>query len=465
MSQSIGEFIKDKVYPVIDAVDKGLLDHLHPKTQHAAKDYYVLDCPACRQDRAFYYPGRAGIQCNRKENCKSPYTSLWDAIALVEPEPRAIVEALCRAAAVDPPDRRDQRNGQSQAPGASAPARPSLSVGQAIFHVTQGLAKQHKHVLDQFQQARGYTDEVMAQLKLGVFTTNAEVLNMLSNLGISKEQAREKAIITYEDDTPDKVWSGMEGRVIGYWPHPDGDVRIWGRLPVGSGEPKKNPKYRFSPRSCKDIPYLFRSRQSSILVCVEGTLDAWALQLLGIWGAAIGQASINGAQAAYLASKGITEAAHMVDGDRAGWEGALSSIREAEAVGITLSIITLGQGQDDADAMRVAGRGDELRSLVESRMNAGEYLAHFCAGLLAKSPPDLRGVGKIRHTAKGLGPVSLRKWRDYSQSLGLFPEERTEAIQSLNHLLSAGLSIDEGIALVKRRTGYQISITKEASHG
>lgn len=462
MKQSITDFIKDAVYPKLDAVDRGLLNHLHPK-KLSANGSYVLDCPACGKDRAFYYPFRSGIQCNRKDNCPSPYTPLWDALAQNGMSNGDIVKTLCESAGVEPPDNRD--NEAKQQSRAANGGRPPLTTGQAIILVTQQLAQRNKGILDEFQQSRGYTNEVMATLRLGVFTNNDEVLSLLQAHGVTREQARSIGIVSFEDETPSSVWSGMEGRVIGYWPHPDGEARIWGRIPSGQGEARSNPKYRFSPKSSKDIPYLFKQRQKSILVCVEGTLDAWALQLIKVWGCAIGQASINSAQAAYLASQGITEAAHMVDGDHAGYEGALSSIREAEAVGITLSIIALGRGMDDADAMRTAGREDALKALINSRMNAGEYMARYCASLLDQPLPDLRRIAKIRAIANGLTTASKRKWLDFSQSLGIAADEESDALRALSHLVSGGLTFEEASGVIRRRTGYQITITKDAAHG
>lgn len=461
MTQSIGDFIKATVYPRLDAVDRGLLNHLRPKAM-SANGSYVLDCPMCKKDRAYYYPYRSGIQCNRKENCKSPYTSIWDALAENDMSNQEILRALCEAVGVEPPDNRQSE----QRPTSNQPSgRPPLTTGKAIVHVTQLLAARNKPILDAFQKARGYSDAVMAELKLGVFTTNDEVLSLLHSFGVSKEDARAKGIVCFNDATPDEIWSGMEGRVIGYWPHPDGEARIWGRLPVGPGVPRSNPKYRFSPLSSKDIPYLFKKRQKTILICVEGTLDAWALQLIGAWGAAIGQSSINSAQALYLSSQGVTEAAQMVDGDHAGYQGALSSIRETEAVGITLSIITLGQGMDDADAMRTSGREDELRQLIENRVNAGEYLARYCASLLEQPVPDLRAIARVKSIAKGLTPVSARRWLDFSSSLGIAVDEEAEAVRILGSLVSAGMSVAQAIPLVQRRTGFLFTITKDAIHG
>lgn len=458
MNNSITEFFKAEVYPRLDAVESGLLNYLKPRAM-SSNGSYVLECPACGEAEAFYYPFRTGISCNRKKGCPSPFTSLWDALANHGMANKDIVTSLCKAVGVEPPSNRQNDN----RPGQASP-RTALSPGRAIIQVTQHLAAQNPEILAKFQQARGYSDTDMKEMKFGVYTTVAEVHGLLASVGISKEVARDKGYLSFDDDKPDLLRSGMEGRIVGYWPHSDGDARLWGRIPVGPGT-KVNPKYRFSKFSSKDTPYLFSKRRNSVLVCVEGTLDAWALQLLEQWGCAIGQSSINSAQAAYIASQGITEVAHMVDGDHAGYEGALSSIRACEAVGITLGVITLGAGMDDADAMRKAGNGELLKSLIVKRINAGEYLARYCAAQLEQPTPDLRSVARIRHTAEFLTPASKRRWIDFSKSLGIHIDEDVEAIRVLAGLLSSGFSISEGLSFIQRQKGIIISITKEALNG
>lgn len=461
----IGDFIRDEVYPKINAVEEGLLDHLNP-SHRKGNGSYELNCPQCGQRRAYYYEGHSVVQCNRKENCLESPTTLWDVLAKQQKTNAEIIKLLCAAAGVKPPER-EPRSGHS-APGASsaasANAAPTISPGKAIVKVTQQLALSNKKILDEFQSARGYTDEDMAAMRLGVFTTAKEVLTLLEALGIPKETAREKGYIGYDDSKPDFLWNVMDGRVVGYWPHEDGDVRLWGRIPVGNSTDKVK-KYRFANSLIKDIPYLFNRRHGRFPICVEGTLDAWALQLLDHWGTAIGQAHINDAQAAYLASKGVTEAAHMVDGDGAGYGGALQSIRACEAVGITLSIIVLGAGMDDADAMRRAGRGKQLSELIASRINAGEYLARHCQAALMQSPPNIRAIAQARAIAQFLTPVSARCWEDWSRSLGVFIDEEQEALRILGGLIIGGMPVGECLDLVKRMTGYSISIHKEETVG
>ena len=46
--QSITEFLHEKVYPEIDAVAEGLLDHLKP-TKLQSSGSYRLECPACNK--------------------------------------------------------------------------------------------------------------------------------------------------------------------------------------------------------------------------------------------------------------------------------------------------------------------------------------------------------------------------------------------------------------------------------
>lgn len=462
MSSGISEFLKDNVYPDLDAVDAGLLDHLKPRSQ--SNGSYQLVCPTCGENRAFYYVGSAIIKCNRRNECKIP-TSLWDVLSKTGVSPRDIIKRLCDAAGVTPPEYRPARRSHSSSDKNSpTPAHngvPQVTAGKAIIRVTQELAAANPDLLARIQAARGYSDADMASMRFGVYTTAKEVLSRLEALGISKELARSKGYIGYDDSNPDHLWDVMDGRVVGYWPHEDGDVRLWGRIPTGSGNATTK-KYRFSKSLVKDIPYLFSKRQGPFPITVEGVLDAWSLQLMDYWGIAIGQASINPAQALYMASRGVTEAAHMVDGDAAGYDGALASIRACEPVGITLSIIVLGSGMDDADEMRRQDRVTELKDLIDARMNAGTYLAHYCAGLLAKPSPDTRGLARVRSIARQLTPVSARCWEDYARSLGVYVDEETESVRVLGSLVNAGLPLSESLALVKRQTGYTITIQREA---
>lgn len=460
-AKGIGEFIRDKVYPELNAVEAGLLDHLRP-SHRKGTGAYEMNCPQCGQRRAYYYEGHSVVQCNRRDGCKSSPTSLWDVLAKQQKTNAEIVKLLCAAAGVTPPEREPRTGTPSSEPAANS--APSMSPGKAIVKVTQQLAQTNKQLLDEFQAARGYTADDMAAMRLGVFTTAKEVLTLLEGLGVSKETAREKGYIGYDDSKPDFLWNVMDGRVVGYWPHEDGDVRIWGRIPVGSGTDKVK-KYRFSNSLIKDIPYLFNRRHGRFPICVEGTLDAWALQLLDHWGNAIGQAHINDAQAAYLLSKGVTEAAHMVDGDGAGYTGALQSIRACESVGITLSIIVLGAGMDDADAMRRAGRGKQLADLIDSRMNAGEYLARYCQAAMMQTPPNLRAITQARAIATSLTPISARCWEDWSRSLGIHVNEQEEAIRVLGGLVNGGTPVSQSLELVRRLTGFSISIQKEETVG
>lgn len=458
MSSTISDFVKEKVYPAIDAVEAGLLNSLHPAPL-SSNGSYKLVCPKCGENEGFYYPGRAYIQCNRKIECGDG-TSIWDVLVKDGMKNGEILALLCDKARVDPPDNRNKSDN-----GSGGSTRQSvLAPGRAIMQVTQRLAAQNPKILAAFQTARGYSDDVMKEMRLGVYTTAEEVLKELNALGITKEIAAEKGYIGFDANDKNRIWSGMAGRVVGYWPHPDGDIRLWGRLPAGKGD-KQNPKYRFSDGLKKDIPYLFSKRQPTVLVAVEGTIDAWALQIEKQWGCGIGQASINSAQAAFFVSQGIEEVAHFIDGDRAGYEGALSSIRACETVGITLSVIALGAGLDDPDAMRRSGKGDELRSMIANRMNAGEFLARYCMALLTEPTPDLRGVNRIRGIARNLTPTSALRWTDMSNSLGIHINPQEEAIRLLAGFIEAGLSMSEGLNQVQRRTGLNVRFEQEPANG
>jgi len=446
---SPSDFLRREVYPRLDAVAEGLLDNLQPKKQTTSGSYPLV-CPACKAKEGFYFPYNGYINCPRKKECGKS-TSIWDAMLDGGYDHSEIFSTLCKAAGVQPPKR--DSNGAAQ-PQAVVETR----IGKAIWLITQKMAADNIAVLKSFQDDRGYTDGQMAAMRLGYYTSAEEVLAKLKAQGFSKDEAVERGYI--EVDKKGALLLGLAGRVIGYWQHPDGEDRLWGRIPVGSGDEDVK-KYKFALHSKKSIPYLYNSRKRGLLVCVEGTMDAWALQHADIWGCAVGGAQINGEQALYMQGRGVTELAHMVDGDKAGWNGALASIRNCEALNIVVSVITLGAGMDDADALLRAGKVDVLHALVAKRMNAGRYMALMLRQLYNVASPDLQAVNRIYAAAESLTPTSRVVFDQYAQLLGVRLDMRQEAGRLFSNLIVAGLSVDEAIANVRRRTGHVIKIEKE----
>lgn len=451
---SPSDFLRREVYPKLDAVEANLLNGLDPK-QQTTSGSYPLTCPACNAKEGFYFPFSGFINCPRKKECGKS-TSIWDAMLKCDYSNSEIFSTLCEAARVVPPKRNQQ-----QVP-TSPNANGDVRIGRAIWQITQKLASENPSPLKQFQESRGYSKEQMGAMRLGYYSTPEVVLERLKAMGFSLNDAIERGYV--EQDDSGKLWSGLAGRVIGYWQHPDGDDRLWGRIPVGSGD-KQVKKYKFSVSLKKDIPYLYHQRKRSILVCVEGTFDAWALQLSDIWGCAIGGASINTAQALYMQNRGVTEVAHMVDGDTAGWSGAISSIRNCEAIGIVTNVIPLGTGMDDADALLRAGKSGVLHSLVEKRINAGRYLALMLRSLYNSASPDLQAVNRIHTTAEVLTPTSRVLFEKHAELLGVRPDMRLEAGRVFGELIRAGVTLDDAISRVRRRTGYVISLEKENTDG
>ncbi|OWG38545.1 hypothetical protein CAQ69_10405 [Stutzerimonas stutzeri] len=444
------EFLRREVFPRLDAVQANLLDGFDPK-QRTGSGSYPLTCPACKAKEAFYFPFSGFINCPRKKECGKS-TSIWDAMLLSGYDHGEIFSTLCEAARVEPP-KRDQSGAQAKREG---PAE--IRIGKAIWQITQKMGRENAAALKAFQEARRYTPEHMAAMRLGYYTTPQEVLTRLTAMGFTKEDALACGYV--EADESGALLTGLSGRVVGYWPHPDGEDRLWGRIPVGSGD-KQVKKYKFSVSLKKDIPYLFNQRKPGVLVCVEGTMDAWALQHSEIWGCAVGGASINGAQALYLQNRGITEVAHMVDGDQAGWNGAITSIRNCESLGIVLSIIPLGAGMDDADALLSSGQSGKLHTLVAKRMNAGQYLALMLRSLYNVAAPDVQAVNRIHSVAECLTPTSRIMFDKHATLLGVRVDLRLEAGRLFGQLLRAGMGLDEAISNVRRRTGHVISIDKE----
>jgi len=454
---SPADFLRKSVYPNLDAVEAGLLDGLYPK-HLTSSGAYPLTCPACKAKEGFYFPRSGFINCPRKKECGQS-TSIWDAMLVCGYSNSEIFSLLCKAAGVEPP-KRDRQASPTSTPHGNTEQR----IGQTILKITQALAKSNPEPLRQFQSERGYTSQQMASMSLGYYSNAQEVLSLLNGAGFSLEEASARGYVEHDPSRPGEIWSSLAGRVIGYWPHQDGDVRLWGRLPTGQGD-KTHPKYRFSSTLKKDIPYLFQNRHPTVLVCVEGTLDAWALQHASIWGCAIGGASVNSSQAQFLMGRGVAEIAHMVDGDNAGWTGAIATIRNCESVGIVTNIIALGAGMDDPDSLLRAGKVDELHRLVERRMNAGLYLALMLRAYLAEPSPNLQAINKVYATADRLTHVSRTVFDKHAALLGPRIDLKHESARLLGSLMSLGLTLDEALATVRRKTGYTISFTQELADG
>lgn len=449
---SPSEFLRSQVYPRLDAVQAGLFNSLNPKPISNSGSY-PLTCPACKAKEGFYFPNAGFINCPRDKKC-GKHTSVWDALLVCGYSQQEIFSVLCEAANVQPP-KRDQQM-------ASASSPSEVRIGKAIWTITQKLATENSAALKEFQKDRGYTDQQMTAMRLGYYTTPTDVLSRLKAYGFTQADAAERGYVELDD--AGQIIPGLSGRIVGYWQHPDGDDRLWGRIPTGQGD-RQVKKYKFAAKLKKDIPYLFNQRKVGVLVCVEGTMDAWALHHSNIWGCAVGGAHINTAQALQFQNRGLNEVAHMVDGDVAGWNGALLSIKNCESLNIVTSIIPLGAGMDDADALLRAGKGDALKELVDKRMNAGRYLALMLRAQYMAQAPDLQMINRIHSIADSLTPTSRIVFDEYASRFGVRPDLRLEAGRLFAGLLDAGLTLDDAIGNVARRTGFTISIEKDHQHG
>jgi len=449
--QSISAYLKDRAYPNIDAVDANLLDHLKPSAL-APGGYYNMKCPACGEMSGFYYPNGAYVGCHRANNC-GVGTSIWDAVAVAGYQNKEILERICNAAGIDLPS--NDNNGRDSGPA-------TVSPGKAIYMVTQELAKENAKHLRTLQQDRGLTDEQMSLMRLGYYTTPRDVLKRLEAFGITRETAISLGYIEVDKDDSTKLTTGLSNRVVGYWPNPDKNIRLWGRLPQGKGD-KFNPKYRFAFSMDKEIPYLFGQRKPTILCAIEGVFDAWSLLFMGYWAMSYGGAHITSAQAAYLATQNVNELVVVIDADKAGYDGAVTSIRNCEPLGIVVHVVALGAGMDDPDAMRKAGRADELKALIESRISSGQYLAQLAAAYLYTKTPNERAIRRIQDVAQLLTPISRAVWEDYRRSLAIPTYTEADAARMLANLMQAGLSHQEASRRVHSRTGFELTMEAKAN--
>ena len=126
-----------------------------------------------------------------------------------------------------------------------------------------------------------------------------------------------------------------------------------------------------------------------------------------------------------------------------------------------MSIIPLGAGMDDADALLRSGQSGMLHTLVGKRMNAGQYLALMLRSLYNVAAPDVQAVNRIHAVANCLTPTSRIMFDKHAALLGVRVDLRLEAGRLFGQLLRAGMGLDEAISNVRRRTGHVISIDKE----
>jgi DNA primase len=375
---TVTQQLKELVYPSLNAVEAGLVDHLHPKGSSGHRAY-SLDCPACGEsDRAFYYPGSAYINCNRKNQCGAT-TSIWDAIAVNHSSNKEIVDALYAAAGI-----------------------PQLPTRSTEFSKQDFIKKKSHENLLACPQAMDY----------------------LQGRGWSLEEIKAAPIGMMPKKEESNPW---ENRIIGWWKQPDGTDKIWGRTFVDA-----HPKYKYSINSSRDIPYLADhnlNRSAQNVLVVEGVLDALRLVVNNIPAIAIGSCHPSQAQVRYMASRPSCYI-FWIDNDVAGRRAALDIWKSFAALDIDIGVMQAHpeDGKDPDEFITRQGKA-AVANLLESAQNG---MAFFVDAVLAcYDPADYlptrRLLDKVRSLIAPQQDVRLLQALDGKQIPYSTPEQRQAA--------------------------------------
>ena len=437
MSQAgvTASWLRSEVYPRLDAAE--LLTDLNPRRRGNS---YTLDCPVCnRERRAFYYPGSSVVCCNSREHCGAR-CSIWDAVETCAGGTRyEIAQRLCAAAGVSMPG------------GDTPTVTPERATMQALQQVLGDELAKSEPAIQYLKERRGLTDDDISSLGLGYYPGPKRVAARVKDAGGDTSLLREWSVLPPMGDP-----SPMSGRIVGYWIQPDGSLRLWGRAISDD----RRPKYCFTEGLDKTRPYGYQRSLGPVLA-VEGAMDRHALELLGVPACATGGNQVNAAQAAYLAADGVQSLIFLCDSGKAARDGVLRTIQVCEPVGIRTAFAVLHEGDDDVDAMRRAGRYDDVQSLAADAINGGAYLARqvllhlddyseFEAGIVASH-------FRLRHM---MTDESSAMFDRLLSSFGVLPRPREETVMGLaSEMLKSGMSQGKINEQLQRRFGVDLMIS------
>jgi DNA primase len=438
------DFIKNDVYPLIDAVAAGWLDSFNPKRANRGHAY-SLDCPQCQKpQRGFYYPGSGYVVCNRKNEClgKDGPTSLWSILSKLGHSKGEIFNMLCAEANVTPPSLKN--NSTANVP---SPMRSS----KAIIQVTRKLAKDNQNIMSAFARERKFTEKEMLSMDLGYYPSSEVVLRELKAINADIDDCVRLGYLADE-----KGWDAFKGRIVGFWKQSDLTVRLWGRSP-SKDSPEHKKKYQFTLSQSKSYPYLLDQYCDGPVVAVEGVFDAWAVRFAGEFrGIGIGGSLINPAQCEFLVKAGVNEVTHMIDPDSAGLQGALASIKNGSGCGLRVRVGVLPRNLGDPDELRSARRFDVIKSSVEKSYSPGEFVARYF--IKEAEAGDAFTCRLAMKTYRSMLNQDQIQFRTICSELGHMVRPETDAIKALSSLLDSGMEMDEATAFIKRKFKFIVSV-------
>lgn len=341
--------ILEQIYDRLDIPTA--LAELEPKQSGNA---YTLTCPNCGKRRAFIYKGGHVITCNRRNEC-GYNTSLWDYVANKEQlsEGRDIIRTLADLASYELP---------SLEPEAMA-AIKRVEVHQSKLETAQGiltaeLFKPEGKPELEYLYTRGYTDEEIKAMGLGVVPAKSALTAMLKDrINDQDDTVPELSVSGFGDThTLSIPYRNRRGQLIG-----------WSVRTITAAEPKY--KYSTGMKTGEELFNLDKWRNLKNLTIVEAPLDALVANAKGIPGVvACGRNKPTDKQLDSLKEQGVISVTLALDADEAGQSGTEDTIYRLAERKIASYVATYPNDIKDLDEM--LARGGTINDAVMLIQNA-----------------------------------------------------------------------------------------------
>lgn len=443
------QFLKETVYPSLDAADAGLLDALNPRR---TGKHYLITCPTCQKREGYYYAGSAYLNCNRRVECGIP-VSIWDYVQGAKSLSNGeTFITLCSAAGVEPPNKDQQAD-----PKAAAAVSKERHFATGARDVFRQLLYSDPEAMAYLTDVRKLTRADIDKLPLGYYPDKAKVAAALQKAGLPLDVATAWEVLPVEGDKE----SPYARRIVSYWPLQDGGWRLVGR----AIDADRKPKYRYASSEFgfnRTVPYNFKTGRKGLLVGVEGFFDALAYELMGVPCCALGGAEVIRAQADYFDSRGVRTFLHVVDGDRAGMNGGAKTVENCEGRGIPV-LIGVSPDEQDPDSLRQAGNHQVALDIVEASVSGGEFLARALLSLTDKTGPTAAADRtELLRKRAALTPDSALAFDLYFSRLGLRVEDpQVSCLRTVLAMVTEG-GTDWDTAVKKARDRYGLQLTVKA---
>jgi len=429
---------KDLLEEIYQSLDRAeALTDLAPQDKGA---YYLLTCPACGKREAFVYKDGTRITCNRRENCGLSQ-SLWDYVqGSRKLSNQETLRELAKLAGYTLPDLDPEAVERLERARAQANAWES-----SLDHFRAELWEEKGRAVRDYLKGRGYSDNEIRGMELGLFTSAKDLSAYLKGRGIKGDEA-EPVLKALENIT-------KAHKLAIPYRDPAGRVRgVIVRATDGT-----EPKYLYTLGLKRDAPFnLDRARGRSELIVVEGYLDALAVReragLVNV--IALGDTSLSETKLDQAVKYGAKAFTLALDNDKAGADGTERALELLRKRDLRAYVLTLPGGTKDPDEFIKANGPEAFVELSRNpqsgaRWKAGRILARYDVG--TDKGRDLALEEAIAYEDGLADPIESKDLMDeITRGLGL-------SLELLEHRLR---TYKEKRARAELRNGYQELFTK-----